>query len=144
MFFFKYHCVRFNIQSVHSVRLSVSLPSRSTEQCTREGYLHSLFLFPMHIPLWDLALKRHRAWENGAAEVFHRPDYPWSTSTALSTPCSPILDLNQRTPENKTTTRNPELSGETVPYLVTRNWVLQCPEIFYCHFLYFVFLMIIL
>lgn len=35
---------------------------------------HSLFLFPMHIPLWDVTLKRHRAWENGAAEVFHRAD----------------------------------------------------------------------
>lgn len=32
--------------------------------------LHSLFLFPMHIPLSDVTLKRHRAWENGAAEVF--------------------------------------------------------------------------
>lgn len=33
---------------------------------------HSLFLFPMHIPFSDVTLKRHRAWENGAAEVFHR------------------------------------------------------------------------
>lgn len=37
----------------------------------QRGSLHSLFLFPMHIPFSDVTLKRHRAWENGAAEVFH-------------------------------------------------------------------------
>ena len=46
----------------------------SVEGRGRPGSLHSLFLFPMHIPLWDVTLKRHRAWENGAAEVFHQAD----------------------------------------------------------------------
>ena len=40
----------------------------------QQGSLHSLFLFPMHIPFSDVTLKRHRAWENGAAEVFHQAD----------------------------------------------------------------------
>lgn len=65
-----------NIKSCN--RLSVfspSLPSRLQWAATgQQGSLHSLFLFPMHIPLWDLTLKRHRAWENGAAEVFHQAD----------------------------------------------------------------------
>lgn len=58
-----------------SLCLLSSLPSRF--QCPESGQwglLHSLFLFPMHILLWDLTLKRHKAWENGAAEVFHQAD----------------------------------------------------------------------
>lgn len=50
-----------------SLCLCLNLPRFSR----RPVWLHSLFLFPMHIPLWEVALKRHRAWENGAAEVFH-------------------------------------------------------------------------
>lgn len=58
-----------------SLCLLSSLPYRF--QCPESGQrdlLHSLFLFPMHILLWDLTLKRHKAWENGAAEVFHQTD----------------------------------------------------------------------
>ena len=53
-------------------------PNTTAEQHGFQDFqdsVHSLFLFPMHIPLWDVMLKRHTAWENGAAEVLHRESW---------------------------------------------------------------------
>lgn len=38
----------------------------------------------MHIPFSDVTLKRHRAWENGAAEVFHQKDCGFITLFTLA------------------------------------------------------------
>lgn len=142
MFFFKYHCIRFNIQSVHSVRLSVSLPFRFTTAVDSRGV--SALAVPFSYAYTALRSSFKEA--QGMGKWGCRGISPTKLPLIGQLPQPRVLPVGPDLEDSriKRPQQDHTLNSVERPYLVRRDWILQCPETFCCHRIAPLFMMIVL